>query len=147
MGPVILVLNGPNLNMLGVRQPEVYGSSTYADVVAVCERAAAAASVAVDVRQTNDEAEMLEWIHHAARSKEFAAIVINPAAWTHTSVALADALVIPEIPVIEVHISNVHARESFRHHSYVSPLAVAVIAGCGIAGYGYAVDRAAALIA
>ncbi|ADG80702.1 3-dehydroquinate dehydratase OS=Tsukamurella paurometabola (strain ATCC 8368 / DSM / CCUG 35730/ CIP 100753 / JCM 10117 / KCTC 9821 / NBRC 16120 / NCIMB 702349 / NCTC 13040) OX=521096 GN=aroQ PE=3 SV=1 [Tsukamurella paurometabola] len=146
MASVILVLNGPNLNMLGVRQPEVYGTSSYADVVAECERAGTAAGVSVDVRQTNDEAEMIEWIHHAARSKEFSAIVINPAGWTHTSVALADALVIPELPVIEVHISNVHAREAFRQHSFVSPVAAAVIAGCGIAGYGYAVDRAAALI-
>lgn len=147
MGPVILVLNGPNLNMLGVRQPQVYGSSSYDDVVEVCSAAAAAASVRVDVRQTNDEAQMIGWIHDAARSGEFAAIVINPAAWTHTSVALADALVILEVPIVEVHISNVHAREAFRHHSFVSPIASAVIAGCGIAGYGYAVDRAAALIA
>jgi 3-dehydroquinate dehydratase-2 len=147
MGPVILVLNGPNLNMLGVRQPQVYGSSSYDDVVEVCSAAGAAASVRVDVRQTNDEAQMIGWIHDAARSGEFAAIVINPAAWTHTSVALADALVIPEVPIVEVHISNVHAREAFRHHSFVSPIASAVIAGCGIAGYGYAVDRAAALIA
>ncbi|GAB3135492.1 hypothetical protein GCM10027289_29250 [Tsukamurella serpentis] len=85
---------------------------------------------------------MLVWIHGLARERDFSAIVINPAAWTHTSVALADALVIPEVPVVEVHISNVHAREGFRQHSYVSPIASAVIAGCGLAGYGYAVDRA-----
>ncbi|TWS20860.1 type II 3-dehydroquinate dehydratase [Tsukamurella asaccharolytica] len=138
----ILVLNGPNLNLLGVRQPEVYGEYSYADVVDVCHRAAAARGAEAEVRQTNDEAELLEWIHDVVRDKNFSAIVINPAAWTHTSVALADALVIPEVPVIEVHLSNVHAREAFRHHSYVSPVASGVIAGFGIAGYGYAVDRA-----
>lgn len=142
MGPRILVLNGPNLNMLGVRQPEVYGDNSYADVVDVCTNAAAARGAEVQVRQTNDEAELLGWIHDAARAKDFTAIVINPAAWTHTSVALADALVIPELPIIEVHISNVHAREAFRHHSYVSPIASGVIAGFGLAGYRYAVDRA-----
>lgn len=145
MGARILVLNGPNLNMLGVRQPQVYGENSYADVVDVCRRAAAARDAEVDVRQTNDEAELLGWIHDVARTRNFSAIVINPAAWTHTSVALADALVIPEVPIIEVHISNVHAREAFRHHSYVSPIASGVIAGFGIAGYGYAVDRAVEL--
>ncbi|WP_040765966.1 type II 3-dehydroquinate dehydratase [Tsukamurella sp. 1534] len=142
MSPRVLVLNGPNLNMLGVRQPEVYGRNSYADIVAVCERAAEARGAVAEVRQTNDEAEMIGWIHAVAREKSFDAIVINPAAWTHTSVALADALVIPEVPVFEVHISNVHAREAFRHHSYVSPIAAGVIAGFGIAGYGHAVDRA-----
>ncbi len=142
MEPRILVLNGPNLNMLGVRQPEVYGNNSYADVVDVCRSAASARGAEVDVRQTNDEAELLGWIHDVARRKDFTAIVINPAAWTHTSVALADALVIPELPVIEVHISNVHAREAFRRHSYVSPIASGVIAGFGLAGYRYAVDRA-----
>ncbi|KXP13977.1 type II 3-dehydroquinate dehydratase [Tsukamurella pseudospumae] len=142
MGPRILVLNGPNLNMLGVRQPEVYGENSYADIVDLCMRTAAARGAEVDVRQTNDEAELIGWIHDIARNREFSAIVINPAAWTHTSVAVADALVIPEIPILEVHISNVHARESFRHHSYVSPIASGVIAGFGLAGYGYAVDRA-----
>ncbi|MBS4101354.1 type II 3-dehydroquinate dehydratase [Tsukamurella paurometabola] len=142
MGPRILVLNGPNLNLLGVRQPQVYGNNSYADVVDECRRAAAARGAEVDVRQTNDEAELLDWIHDVARERNFTAIVINPAAWTHTSVAIADALVIPEVPVIEVHISNVHAREAFRHHSYVSPVAAGVIAGFGIAGYRYAVDRA-----
>lgn len=142
MGSRILVLNGPNLNMLGVRQPEVYGDNSYADVVQVCTQAAEARGAVAEVRQTNDEAEILGWIHDVARRRNFCAIVINPAAWTHTSVALADALVIPEVPVIEVHISNVHAREPFRHHSYISPIAAAVIAGCGLAGYGYAVDRA-----
>ncbi|MGZ9829754.1 type II 3-dehydroquinate dehydratase [Tsukamurella ocularis] len=145
MGARILVLNGPNLNMLGVRQPQVYGENSYADVVDVCRRAAAARGAEVEVRQTNDEAELLGWIHDVARARNFSAIVINPAAWTHTSVAVADALVIPEVPVVEVHISNVHAREPFRHHSYVSPVASGVIAGFGIAGYGYAVDRAVEL--
>ena len=142
MGPRILVLNGPNLNMLGVRQPEVYGDNSYGDVVDVCRNAASARGAEAEVRQTNDEAELLGWIHDVAREKNFSAIVINPAAWTHTSVALADALVIPEVPIIEVHISNVHAREPFRHHSFVSPIASGVIAGFGLAGYRYAVDRA-----
>ncbi|KXO99005.1 type II 3-dehydroquinate dehydratase [Tsukamurella pseudospumae] len=147
MGPRILVLNGPNLNMLGVRQPEVYGHNSYADIVDLCRRTAASRGAEVDVRQTNDEAELIGWIHDVARNRDFSAIVINPAAWTHTSVAVADALVIPEVPVLEVHISNVHARESFRHHSYVSPIAAGVIAGFGPAGYGYAVDRAVDLSA
>ncbi len=142
MAPRILVLNGPNLNMLGVRQPQVYGTNSYADVVEECRRAASARDAEVDVRQTNDEAELIGWIHDLARERDFSAIVINPAAWTHTSVAVADALVIPEVPIIEVHLSNVHAREPFRHHSYVSPVAAGVIAGFGLAGYGYAVDRA-----
>ncbi|SDQ43747.1 3-dehydroquinate dehydratase [Tsukamurella pulmonis] len=142
MGPRILVLNGPNLNMLGVRQPQVYGDNSYADIVEICRKAASERSAEVEVRQTNDESELLGWIHAVARERNFSAIVINPAAWTHTSVALADALVIPEVPIIEVHISNVHAREPFRHHSYVSPIAAGVIAGFGPAGYRYAVDRA-----
>lgn len=142
MSPRILVLNGPNLNMLGTRQPEVYGHNSYADIVDICTRAAEARGAEVEVRQTNDEAEMLRWIHETTTGVNCSAIVINPAAWTHTSVALADAVVIPGVPVIEVHISNVHARESFRHHSYISPVAVAVIAGFGLAGYRYAVDHA-----
>jgi 3-dehydroquinate dehydratase-2 len=139
----ILLLNGPNLNTLGTRQPDVYGSDTLADVVALAERAAADEGVGLRAFQTNHEGEMIDAIH-AARG-EVSAIVINPGGWTHTSVALADALVIPEVPIIEVHISNVHAREVFRHHSYISPIASGVIAGFGVAGYEFAVRRAAAL--
>ncbi|WP_132992779.1 type II 3-dehydroquinate dehydratase [Gordonia zhaorongruii] len=140
----ILLLNGPNLNMLGTRQPEVYGADTLDDAVQVAERAAAALGFGLRAFQTNHEGEMIDAIH-AARG-EVSGIVINPGGWTHTSVALADALVIPEVPIVEVHVSNVHAREAFRHHSYVSPIAAGVIAGFGLAGYEYAVRRVAALV-
>jgi 3-dehydroquinate dehydratase-2 len=135
--PSVLLLNGPNLNMLGTRQPEVYGSATLDDAVGVALRAARDVGLDLSARQTNHEGQMIEWIH-AARG-DVAGIVINPGGWTHTSVALADALVIPEVPVVEVHLSNVAAREAFRHHSYVSPIATAVISGCGIVGYDFAV--------
>mgnify|MGYP001110543278 FL=1 len=140
----ILLLNGPNLNTLGVRQPEVYGSDTLDDVVALVERTAAERGLSVIALQTNHEGEMIDAIH-AARGT-VGGIVINPGGWTHTSVALADALVVPEVPIIEVHISNVHAREAFRHHSYISPIAAGVIAGCGIDGYAFAVHRLARLL-
>ncbi|MCF8569328.1 type II 3-dehydroquinate dehydratase [Gordonia sp. HY002] len=141
----ILLLNGPNLNTLGTRQPDVYGVETLDDVVRLAERAAADAGLGLRAFQTNHEGEMIDAIH-AARG-EVSGIVINPGGWTHTSVALADALVIPEVPIIEVHISNVHAREPFRHHSYISPIAAGVVAGCGIAGYEFAVRRLATLVA
>lgn len=140
----LLLLNGPNLNMLGTRQPQVYGSDTLDDVVALTERTAAARGLTVRAVQTNHEGAMIDAIH-AARGA-VSGIIINPGGWTHTSVALADALVIPEVPIIEVHISNVHAREPFRHHSYISPIAAGVIAGCGIDGYAYAVERLALLV-
>ena len=135
----ILVLNGPNLNMLGTRQPEVYGSDTLADVVTLCRRTAEPHGVVIESAQSNHEGELIDWIHGARGT--VGGIVINPGGLTHTSVALRDALVIPEVPVIEVHISNVHAREEVRHHSYVSPIATSVIAGCGIRGYAYAVEE------
>lgn len=134
----ILVLNGPNLNMLGTRQPEVYGSATIDDVVELCEKTAARHGRSVEHFQTNHEGAMIDRIH-AARGRA-SAIVINPGGWTHTSVALRDALVIPEVPIVEVHVSNVHAREEFRHHSFVSPIATAVIAGLGVAGYAAAIE-------
>lgn len=139
----ILLLNGPNLNMLGTRQPDVYGADTLDDVVRLAERTAADLGFGLRAFQTNHEGELIDAVH-AARG-EVSGIVINPGGWTHTSVALADALVIPEVPIVEVHISNVHQREAFRHHSFVSPIASAVIAGCGIAGYEFAVRRLAAL--
>ncbi|WP_261392819.1 type II 3-dehydroquinate dehydratase [Rhodococcus sp. BP22] len=135
----ILVLNGPNLNMLGTRQPEVYGHETLADVVALCEKTAAAHGRTIRAEQSNHEGQLIDWIHQARGTAS--GIVINPGGLTHTSVALRDALVIPEVPIIEVHISNVHAREEFRHHSFVSPIASGVIAGLGVAGYGFAVER------
>ncbi|MFC8044861.1 type II 3-dehydroquinate dehydratase [Nocardia sp. NPDC057353] len=136
-GP-ILVLNGPNLNMLGTRQPEVYGSDTLDDVVALCRRTAERYGREVTAFQSNSEGALIDRIH-AARGVE-SGIVINPGGLTHTSVALRDALVIPELPIVEVHISNVHAREEFRHHSFVSPIATAVVAGMGVFGYAAAIE-------
>ena len=139
----ILVLNGPNLNLLGQRQPEVYGRETLADVERACTALADELGVAVEFRQSNHEGQLIDWIH-AARGAA-AGIVINPAAYTHTSVALLDALSAFDGPVIEVHISNVHKREDFRHHSFVSLRADGVIAGCGTEGYLLALRRVASL--
>ncbi|MEE4023915.1 type II 3-dehydroquinate dehydratase [Gordonia sp. PKS22-38] len=140
----ILLLNGPNLNTLGVRQPEVYGAATLDDVVDLAERTATELGFGLRAAQTNHEGQMIDWLHEARG--QVSGIVINPAAWTHTSVALADALVIPDVPIMEVHISNVHKREAFRHHSYVSPLAAGVIAGYGIRGYEFAIRRLVELV-
>ncbi|MBM7368222.1 type II 3-dehydroquinate dehydratase [Gordonia hydrophobica] len=140
----ILLLNGPNLNTLGIRQPQVYGSDTLDDVVALVETTAAECGLTVQSLQTNHEGVLIDAIHGARGT--VSGIVINPGGWTHTSVALADALVVPEVPIMEVHISNVHAREAFRHHSYISPIADGVIAGCGIDGYAFAVQRLARLL-
>ena len=131
----ILVLNGPNLNRLGKRQPEVYGATTLADVEALIAEEAARLGVAVEFFQSNHEGEMLDRVHAAADQGH--AVIINPGGWTHTSVALRDALaeVADGQGFVEVHISNVHAREPFRHHSYLSPIARGVIAGLGIEGY------------
>ncbi|MGW4069385.1 type II 3-dehydroquinate dehydratase [Nocardia grenadensis] len=134
----ILVLNGPNLNMLGTRQPEIYGSETLDDVIELCRRAAAAHGWEIAHFQTNSEGALIDRIHEARGT--VSALVINPGGLTHTSVALRDALVIPEVPIVEVHISNVHAREEFRRHSYVSPIADAVVAGMGIQGYAAAIE-------
>ncbi|MGW0039600.1 type II 3-dehydroquinate dehydratase [Gordonia sp. NPDC003376] len=141
----ILLLNGPNLNTLGLRQPEIYGSDTLAGVVDLAERTASELGYGLRAAQTNHEGEMIDWIHEARG--QVSGIVINPAGWTHTSVALADALVIPEVPVMEVHISNVHKRETFRHHSYVSPIAAGIIVGYGVRGYEFAIRRLVELIA
>lgn len=145
MAGLIHVLNGPNLNMLGQRQPEVYGHETLADVEAACRRAAEAHGFSLAFDQSNAEHDLIGWIQ-AARGTA-AAIVINPAAFTHTSVALLDALTMFEGPVLEVHISNIHKREAFRHHSYVSRRADGVIAGCGVQGYTLAIERIARLLA
>ncbi len=141
----ILVLNGPNLNLLGKRQPEIYGTTTLADIEAECRDLGAGLGLGLDFFQTNHEGAMIDRIH-AARGVA-AGIVINPGAWTHTSVAILDALNTFEGAVIEVHISNIHKREPFRHHSYVSGRADAVIAGCGTEGYGLALRRMATLVA
>lgn len=140
----ILLLNGPNLNMLGVREPAVYGSDTLADAVDLAERTAAELGFGLRAAQTNHEGQMIDWIQEARG--QVSGIVINPGGWTHTSVALADALVVPEVPVVEVHISNVHRREEFRHHSFVSSIAEGVIAGFGIRGYEFAIRRLAELV-
>lgn len=139
----ILLLNGPNLNLLGLRQPEIYGRETLADVEATCRKLAESLGFALVAQQSNREYEIIDAIH-AARGT-MAGIIINPGAFTHTSVAILDALNAYEGPVIEVHISNIHKRESFRHHSYVSLRAEGVIAGCGVQGYELAVQRIARL--
>nr|WP_203644851.1 type II 3-dehydroquinate dehydratase [Streptomyces sp. SID14478] len=140
-----MVLNGPNLNLLGKRQPEIYGRDTLADIEALCAETAAAHGATVDFRQSNHEGELVDWIHEAR--EHHVGIVINPAAYSHTSVAILDALNTFEGPVVEVHISNIHQREEFRHHSYVSARADGVIAGCGVQGYAFGVERVAALAA
>lgn len=134
----IYVLNGPNLNTLGTRKPEIYGAETLADVEARVRRRAATLGLEIEFFQSNHEGEIVEKIQQARTNA--AGIVINPAAYTHTSVAIHDALEYAERPTVEVHISNVHAREPFRHHSYVSPIANVVIAGAGTLGYELALE-------
>jgi 3-dehydroquinate dehydratase-2 len=129
----VLVLNGPNLGRLGTREPAVYGRTTYADLVALCERTGAELGMQVEVRQTDHEGELLGWLHEAADAGS--AVVLNAAAWTHTSVAVRDACAQLTAPLIEVHITNVHRREEFRHHSYISGVATGVIVGLGVDGY------------
>lgn len=145
MSRIVYVLNGPNLNLLGKRQPHIYGHETMADVEAACRALGAELGLELRFHQSNREYEIIDWIH-AAR-EEAAAIVINPAAFTHTSVAILDALNAFDGLIFEVHISNVHKREAFRHHSYVSTVATGVIAGFGTEGYLLALRRAASLLA
>lgn len=129
----IWVLNGPNLNMLGTREPEIYGGETLSDIEALCSDAAEAAGYGLEFRQTNDEGELVDWIQEA--HDKAAALALNAGAYTHTSVAVHDALRLLDVPIVEVHLSNIFARETFRHHSYISPAATGVI--CGFGGYGY----------
>lgn len=129
----VLVLNGPNLNMLGVREPATYGSQTLADVEALCIDEGKSLGLEVEARQSNHEGELVTWIQQALGAVD--AIIINPGAYSHTSVAIHDALRAVALPVIEVHLSNIYTRESFRHHSYVSPVATGVICGLGATGY------------
>lgn len=140
----LLLVNGPNLNMLGTREPSLYGSDTLADVEASVAKVAAGLGFEVRAVQSNHEGVLIDAIH-AARS-DCAGIVINPGALTHTSVALRDALLASELPVAEVHLSNVHKREPFRHHSYVSDIAEVVVVGAGIHGYGFAVQQLARVV-
>ncbi|MDE0209224.1 MAG: type II 3-dehydroquinate dehydratase [Boseongicola sp.] len=144
MAKTILILNGPNLNLLGERQPEIYGNETLEDIASLCAEAAAPFGQETELRQSNHEGELVEWIHEARNSH--AAIVINAGAYSHTSIAILDALNMFEGPVAEVHLSNIHAREEFRHSSYVSGRADAVIVGCGTAGYRFAVQRICACL-
>lgn len=138
MTATVFVLNGPNLNLLGTRRPEVYGSTTLADVEELCRAEAAAAGWACEFRQTNHEGELVDWLHEAGRTPDCQGVVLNAGAYTHTSVALHDAIEAVDVPVVEVHISNVHRRESFRHHSYLSPVAAGIVVGFGVQGYALA---------
>ncbi len=133
----VLVLNGPNLNLLGEREPEVYGSATLADVEALCARAAAAAGLTIDFRQTNHEGTLVDWVQEGRTAS--AGIIVNAAGYTHTSVALRDALSACRVPRVEVHLSDIHAREQFRHHSYLTDVCDHVIIGRGAQGYAEAV--------
>ncbi len=144
MSRLVYVLNGPNLNLLGKRQPHIYGHETLADVEAACRALAAEIGLALRFHQSNREYEIIDWIHEARETAS--GLVINPAAFTHTSVAILDALNTFEGPILEVHISNVHKREAFRHHSYVSTVASGVIAGFGTQGYLLALQRIARLL-
>jgi len=141
----ILVLNGPNLNMLGSREPEHYGSETLADIEAACKKKADALGLALDFRQTNSEGEMVDWIQ--AAKGQHACLILNAGAYTHTSVAVLDALLACDVPVIEVHLSNINQRESFRQESYVSKAALGMICGFGGLGYEMALDAAAQIAA
>lgn len=141
---LVAVLNGPNLNMLGTREPEKYGTATLDDVEALCAEAAEELGLAIDFRQTNSEGELVTWIQECRGRAD--GIVINPAGYTTTSVAVLDALLAVGLPVIEVHITNIHRREEFRQHSLVSKAATGVIAGLGVAGYALALQAMAGLI-
>ena len=145
MSRLVYVLNGPNLNLLGKRQPHIYGHETLADVERDCRALAGELGLTLRFHQSNREYEIIDWIHEARTGH--CGIVINPGAYSHTSVAILDALnTCDGLPVVEVHISNIHRRESFRHHSYVSLRADGVIAGCGVQGYVFGVERVAALV-
>ena len=142
--PLVVVLNGPNLNLLGLRQPALYGADTLDDVEALCAEVAEALDLAIDFRQSNGEGELISWVHEC-RGRA-AGIIINPAGYSHTSIALMDALLAVDLPVIEVHLTNIHRRETFRHHSYVSRAATGVICGLGPAGYALALRAMAGFL-
>ncbi|WRH61944.1 MAG: type II 3-dehydroquinate dehydratase [Fuscovulum sp.] len=144
MAKPIYILNGPNLNLLGLRQPEIYGRATLEDVAEDCASLAEELGLTIRFHQSNHEGQIIDWIHQAR--VEGAGVIINPGALTHTSIAILDALNAFDGPVIEVHISNIHKRETFRHHSYVSLRAEGVIAGCGVEGYLLALRRIKTLV-
>lgn len=141
MTQTLWIVNGPNLNLLGEREPEIYGTTTLADIEALCQATAHAHGFSVQCHQSNHEGQLIDWIHGA---RDSAGLVLNAGAYTHTSVALHDALKALRVPIIEVHLSNIYQREPFRHHSYVSPLAKGVICGFGARGYAMAIDALAA---
>ena len=145
MSKPVYILNGPNLNLLGQRQPEIYGGETLADVVQACTDLAGTLGLTVKPLQSNHEGQLVDWIQEARLNGS--AVILNPGAYSHTSVAILDALNTFDGPVIEVHISNIHKREAFRHHSFVSSRADGVIAGCGTEGYLLALRRVASLLA
>lgn len=140
--PKVLILNGPNLNLLGTREPEVYGSATLDEIETECRARGAEIGISVDCRQSNSEGELVDWIQDARDTYD--ALILNPGAYTHTSIAILDALLAVGLPVIEVHLSNIHRREDFRAHSYVSKAALGIIAGFGKGGYFMALDAVAA---
>jgi 3-dehydroquinate dehydratase-2 len=142
--PTILVLNGPNLNLLGLREPEIYGRETLSDIEDACLERAAELGLALDFRQSNHEGQLVDWIHEARQIAD--GIVLNAGAYSHTSIALLDALNAAELPVVEVHLSNIYRREAFRHHSYISRAASGVICGFGGQGYELALTAMARLL-
>ncbi len=144
MAKPVLILNGPNLNVLGTREPEIYGSTTLADLESISRKKADALGIAVDFRQSNSEGDLVTWIQEARDSAS--GIIINAAAYTHTSIALLDALKAVGLPVIELHLSNIYSREAFRHHSYVSAAATGVICGFGGKGYELALEAMSDLV-
>ncbi len=146
MAKSVYVLNGPNLNLLGTREPETYGRSTLKDVEELCRSCATRHKLGIEFRQSSHEGDLIDWIHEAA-AKKAVGIVLNAGGYTHTSVSIRDAVAAVNVPVIEVHISNIFARDRFRHHSHIAPVARASLCGFGIDGYALAIDGLAALTA
>ena len=146
MAKSVYVLNGPNLNLLGTREPQTYGHATLKDLERLCRDRATLHTLDLEFRQSNHEGDLIDWIHEAG-AKKAAGIVLNAGGYTHTSVSIRDAVAAVNVPVVEVHISNIFAREHFRHHSHIAPVARASLCGFGIDGYGLAIDGLAALIA
>jgi 3-dehydroquinate dehydratase-2 len=144
MAKSVYVLNGPNLNLLGTREPQTYGSATLQDVERLCRDTAKQHKLDLEFRQSNHEGELVDWIHEAG-AKKAAGIVLNAGGYTHSSIAIRDAVAAVEVPVIEVHISNIFAREDFRHHSHIAPVAKGTLAGFGVNGYALAIDGLAAM--
>ncbi|HWJ88600.1 MAG TPA: type II 3-dehydroquinate dehydratase [Pelagibacterium sp.] len=144
MAKRILILNGPNLNLLGTREKAIYGASTLADIEAMCRTACEALDLSCDFRQSNHEGELIDWIQSARKTAD--AIIINPAGYSHTSIAIPDALRTVDKPIVEVHITNIHQREAFRHHSYISAVASGVICGLGPRGYTLAIEAVAEIL-